>query len=331
LPQPIRFSVALSNQNIAWPDYIAALQAADELAFETFWSFDHLMPIGGDLEGPCHECYTTLAAHAQATKRIRVGALVSGAAYRNPALQIKLATQVDVISGGRFDFGIGAGWAEREFRAYDIPFASPRERVGRLRETLVLAKRLWSGDPHKKVTYEGKYVRAYDLFLNPQPVQRPRPPILIGGGGEQLTLRVVARHADIWHGFGDLATLGRKMALLDGYAQEYGRDPGRIARSTNVSLWVGEPPAALQERLGGASRSLIAGTPEAIEARLREYIQAGITYFIVGSPGGVDLDNWRRISEQIIPRFQGQQASPEGSSGPGAAGVAGVTGAALRP
>ena len=265
MPQPIRFSVALSNQNIAWPDYITALQAADELAFETFWSFDHLMPIGGDPDGPCHECYTTLAAHAQATKRIRVGALVSGAAYRNPALQIKLATQVDVISGGRFDFGIGAGWAEREFR-------------------------------------------AYDLFLNPQPVQRPRPPILIGGGGEQLTLRVVARHADIWHGFGDLATLGRKMAILDGYAQEYGRDPGRIARSTNVSLWVGDPPAALRERLGGASRSLIAGTPEAIEARLREYVQAGITYFIVGSPGGVDLDNWRRISEQIIPRFQGQQA-----------------------
>jgi alkanesulfonate monooxygenase SsuD/methylene tetrahydromethanopterin reductase-like flavin-dependent oxidoreductase (luciferase family) len=312
LPHPIRFSVSVANQHIAWPDYVAALRAADELAFETFWSFDHLMPIGGDLEGSCHECYTTLAAHAQATKRIRIGALVSGAAYRNAALQIKLATQVDVISGGRFDFGIGAGWAEREFRAYDLPYASPRERVGRLRETLVLAKRLWSGDPHKKVTYEGKYVRAYDLFLNPQPVQRPRPPILIGGGGEQLTLRVVARHADTWHAFGDVATLRRKMALLDGYAREYGRDPGRIARSSSVPIWVGEPPPAILERAGrgersGAPRSLIAGTPEAIEDRLREYIKAGITYFVVSSPGGVDLDNWRRISEQIIPRFQGQQ------------------------
>jgi alkanesulfonate monooxygenase SsuD/methylene tetrahydromethanopterin reductase-like flavin-dependent oxidoreductase (luciferase family) len=304
-PRRARFAVALSNQNINWTDYRTALQAADEMAFETFWSFDHLMPIGGDSEGSCFECYTTLAAFAAASKRIRIGALVTGAAYRNAALQIKMATQIDVISNGRLDFGIGAGWAEREFRAFDLPFSSPKERVGKLRETVVLAKRLWSGDPHKRVTYEGKYVRAYDLFLNPQPVQRPRPPILIGGGGEQLTLRVVARHADIWHGFGDLQTLQRKMDLVDGYARDYGRDPGEIVRSTNVNLWVGDPPPALVERLGQrGARSLIAGTPEAIEARLREYLQAGITYFIVGSAGGVDLDNWRRVSEQIIPRFQ---------------------------
>lgn len=300
-----RFSVALSNQHVTWPDYVIALKAADEMAFETFWSFDHLMPIGGgDPDGSCHECYTTLAAHAALTKRIRVGALVTGAAYRNPALQIKMATQVDVISNGRFDFGIGAGWAEREYRAFDIPFASPKERVGRLRETLILAKRLWSGDPTKKITYEGKYVQARELFLNPQPVQKPRPPILIGGGGEQLTLRVVARHADIWHAFGDLNTLGRKMALLDNYAREYKRDPVKIARSTNITIWVGEPPASVLERVGQrGSRSLISGTPDQIQTRLQEYIDAGITYFIVGSAGHVDLDNWRRISDQILPRF----------------------------
>src|SRR5207249_6208462 len=112
--------------------------------FETFWSFDHLMPIGGALEGSCFECYTTLAAFAALTRRIRVGALVTGATYRNAALQIKMATQIDVISGGRLDFGIGAGWAEREFRAYDLSFPTPKERVGRLRETVELAKRLWS-------------------------------------------------------------------------------------------------------------------------------------------------------------------------------------------
>src|SRR5688500_9610062 len=166
----IRFSVAQSNQHIAWGDYVTALKAADEMAFETFWSFDHLMPIGGDPDGSCHECYTTLAAHAALTKRIRVGALVTGAAYRNPALQIKMATQVDVTATVRLAVGMGAGWAEREDRAFDIPFKSPKERVGTLRETLVLAKRLWSGDPTKKVTYEGKYVQARDLFLNPQPV-----------------------------------------------------------------------------------------------------------------------------------------------------------------
>jgi alkanesulfonate monooxygenase SsuD/methylene tetrahydromethanopterin reductase-like flavin-dependent oxidoreductase (luciferase family) len=305
--QRVRFAVALSNQHIAWDDYRAALLAADEMAFETFWSFDHLMAIGGDPDGSCFECYTTLAAFAAMTKRIRIGALVSGAAYRNAALQIKMATQIDVISGGRFDFGIGAGWAEREFRAFDLPFAAPKERVGKLRETVVLAKRLWSGDPHKKVTYEGTYVRAHDLFLNPQPVQRPRPPILIGGGGEQLTLRVVARHADIWHGFGDVAALKRKGDLIDEYARAYKRDPGTIAKATTVSIWAGEPPASLLERTTGGrgGRPPISGTPAEIEARLREYVDAGVTYFVVGSPGGVDLDNWRRISEQIIPRFQG--------------------------
>lgn len=303
-----RFSVALANQNIEWDHYLAAVKAADELAFETFWTFDHLMTIGGDPDGSCFESYTTMAAFAQATRRIRIGALVTGAAYRNAAMQLKLATQIDVISGGRFDFGIGAGWAEREFRAFNLPFASPKERVGKLRETVELAKELWTGDPHKKVTYEGEYVQAYDLFLNPQPVQRPRPPILIGGGGEQLTLRVVARHADIWHGFGDLETLAHKNELIDTYAKRYDRDPQEIARSTTIGIWVGEPPATLVQRLGDrGSRGLVSGTPEAIESRLRPYVQQGITYFILSLVGGYSpegLDNWRRVSEQILPRFQ---------------------------
>jgi alkanesulfonate monooxygenase SsuD/methylene tetrahydromethanopterin reductase-like flavin-dependent oxidoreductase (luciferase family) len=304
MPQPIRFSVALSNQNIAWADYLAAVQAADQMAFETFWTFDHLMPIGGDMDGPCHECYTTMAAFAAATRRIRIGALVSGAAYRNPALTIKLATQVDVVSNGRFDFGIGAGWAEREFKAFDIPFATPKERIGKLRETVDLAKQLWAAEPGAKVTYEGKYVQARDLFLNPNVVQRPRPPILIGGGGEQLTLRVVARHADIWHGFGDLNTIKRKAGLIREYALGYGRDPSEIAISTNVPIWVGDtPPQGAPGRAGTAPPRILSGDPAAIEAGLREYVDAGVTYFILGSPGGYNLDNWRRVSDQIIPRI----------------------------
>ena len=303
----IRFAVALSNQNIAWNDYLAAVKACDELRFETFWTFDHLMPIGGDMSGPCHESYATMAAFAAATKRIRIGALVTGAAYRNAAMQIKLATQIDVISNGRFDFGIGAGWAEREFKAFDLPFESPKDRIGKLRETLDLAKLLWSGDPTKKVTYEGKYVTAHDLFLNPQPVQRPRPPILIGGGGEQLTLRVVARHADIWHAFGDKETLKHKIGLIDEYARGYKRDPAEIVKSTNVPIWVGQPSDELLQRASGGRRpaSFISGDPGAIEQQLREYVDLGISYFILSSPGGVDLENWQRVSEQVIPRFAG--------------------------
>src|SRR6476646_6433104 len=153
-----------------------------------------------------------------------------------------------------------------------------------LRETRDVAKLLWSGDPRKTVSYEGKYVKVTDIFLNPQPVQRPRPPILIGGGGEQLTLRVVARHADIWHGFGDLPTLQRKVELIDGYARGYRRDPREIVKASSAALWVGDPPSAAGGGRGG--RPPIAGTPAQIETRLREYVAAGITYFIVGSMGG---------------------------------------------
>lgn len=296
----IRFAVALSNQNIGWNDYMAAVKAADEMAFETFWTFDHLMPIGGNMDGPCHECYTTMAAFAAATRRIRIGALVSGAAYRNPAMTIKLATQVDVISNGRFDFGIGAGWAEREFKAFNLPFGTPKERIGILREMLDLAKQVWEG-PDKKVTFEGKYVRAHELFINPGPVQRPRPPIMIGGGGEQLTLRVVAKHADIWHAFGDADTLKRKIGLIDQYARSYGRSGDEIVKSTNVPIWVGDSPPAAQPGRGGAAPSYVTG--DAIDTRIRELIDLGITYFIVSSPGGWNAENLRRVSDQVIPRY----------------------------
>ncbi|HLZ10418.1 MAG TPA: LLM class flavin-dependent oxidoreductase, partial [Chloroflexota bacterium] len=198
----IQFDLKLPPQNVTWSDYLAAAVVADKLAFGTFWTWDHVYPIYGDMEASDHESYTTLAALAVATKKIRLGAHVTGVIYRNPALQLKMATELDVISNGRLDFGIGAAWAEREFRSFNIPFPPASERIGTLRETLDLAKLLWSGDPRKKVTFSGKYVKATDLFLNPQPIQRPHPPIVIGGGGEQLTLRVVARHADVWHGFG---------------------------------------------------------------------------------------------------------------------------------
>ncbi len=308
---PIRFALALPPTHTTWNDYLAAAMAADELAYETFWGFDHLMPIFGDMNGPNFECYTTMAALAAATRRIRVGALVTGVVYRNPAQQIKEATQVDVIAGGRFDFGIGAGWAEREFRAFNIPFPEPKVRLGTLRETLELAKLLWSGDPRRKVTYEGRYVKATDIFLNPQPVQRPRPPILIGGGGEQVTLRIVARHADIWHGGGDRETLARKIGLIDAYARGYDRDPATITKSTSVSLWVGTLPDTVVDQLAARSgrpaeqvrASFIQGEPAAIEARLRELAALGIGYFMVSGGSPALVENWRRISDEVIPRF----------------------------
>jgi alkanesulfonate monooxygenase SsuD/methylene tetrahydromethanopterin reductase-like flavin-dependent oxidoreductase (luciferase family) len=309
---PARFALALPPTQLAWSDYLLAARAADGMAFESFWGFDHLMPIYGNMDGPNFECYTTMAALAAATRRIRLGALVTGVIYRNPALQIKEATQIDVISGGRLDFGIGAGWAQREFKAFNIPFPpEPKVRIGTLRETLDIAKLLWSGDPTRKVSYSGQYVSITDCFLNPQPFQRPRPPILIGGGGEQLTLRVVARHADIWHGFGDPATLQHKIRLIDEYARGYGRDPASIVKSTNISLWVGQLPESVVTLIHQTTgrpieqirQSFISGTPEAIEARIRQLIELGIGYFMVAGGSPQLIDNWQKISDQVLPRF----------------------------
>ena len=297
----IHFDLKLPPQNVTWADYRAAAVLADDLAFGTFWTWDHLYPIFGDMDASEHECYTTMAALAAVTKRVRIAAHVSGVMYRNPALQLKMATELDVISNGRFDFGIGAAWADREFRAFDIPFPPPKERIGTLRETLDLAKLLWSGDPQKKVTFEGKYVKATDLFLNPQPVQKPHPPIVIGGGGEQLTLRVVARHADVWHGFGDPATLKRKIDLIHGYARDYGRDGTKIVMSTDAEIWVGQLPDSTAQHLSQISGrpadqirgSMLQGDPAAIRQKLQPYITRERRY----------EDAKRRVSEQVIPLF----------------------------
>ena len=307
----IQFDLKLPPQNVDWNDYVDVAVAADQLAFGTFWTFDHLYPIFGDLEASEHECYATMAALAAVTKRVRIGALVTGVIYRNPAMQIKLATQIDVISNGRFDFGIGAGWAEREFRSFNLPFPEAKDRIATLRETLDLAKLVWSGDPRKKVSYTGKFVQAIDLFMNPQPIQLPHPPIVIGGAGEQLTLRVVARHADVWHGFGDVATLKHKIELIDGYAPNYGRTGSDIVKSTDSQIWVGDLNDAVVERIALATRrtaeqvrsTVNSGSPAEIEARLRPIIDAGVSRFVVPAWGPEFGDNWRRVSDEIIPRF----------------------------
>jgi alkanesulfonate monooxygenase SsuD/methylene tetrahydromethanopterin reductase-like flavin-dependent oxidoreductase (luciferase family) len=309
--KPIQFDLKLPPQNVSWSDYLATAAAADSLAYGTFWTFDHLYPIGGDMDGSEHECYATMAALAAVTKRVRIGALVSGVIYRNPAMQIKLATQIDVISNGRFDFGIGAGWAEREFKSFNIPFPEVKERIGTLRETLDLAKLVWSGDPLKKVSYSGKYVQATDLFMSPQPIQLPHPPIVIGGGGEQLTLRVVARHADVWHGFGDMETLKRKVELIDSYAPNYGRAGAEIIKSTDVQVWVGDLTDSVVDEIAKHMRrapeqvrsGVIHGTPTEIEAKLRPLIDLGIGRFVIPAWGPQFADNWRRVSNEIIPRF----------------------------
>ena len=171
---------------------------------------------------------------------------------------------------------------------------------------------LWSGDPREKVTYEGKHVRARDLFLNPQPVQRPRPPILVAGGGEQVTLRVAARHADVWHGLaGDEDTLRRKIALFDGYARACGRDPGEIVKVADLDIRVGGPPAPRAPFKPSYRDPIVfSGHPEEVAGRIREVVKGlGITYFIVRRP---PLATDGLPAHQRSPTWRTGGASPAG-------------------
>ena len=281
-----------------WAKAVEVAQRAEQLGYDSVWLYDHVHNVPRPAHEAVFECWTTIAAISQVTSRVRLGQMVGCNSYRAPSLLAKITSTVDVISGGRLDWGIGAGWYENEYRGYGYDFPPPRERIGRLRESVEIVRSMWT---QAETTYHGKYYDTVRANCDPKPLQQPHPPIWIGGGGEQLTLRVVARHADIWHGFGGLDTLKRKIGLIHEYARGYGRDPSEILISTNVPIWVGnDPPQGAPGRAGAPPPSFISGEPAAIEARLREYVAAGVTYFILG---GYNLDNWRRVSDQIIPRF----------------------------
>src|SRR5881628_4041616 len=197
-----------------------------------------------------------LAAPAAAVPTMRLGTIVSGNTYRHPAVLAKMAAQVDIISGGRLICGVGAAWQQNEHEAYGLPFYTVAERLARLDEACQVLKALWTRD---KVTFKGRYYQLSDAPLAPKPVQRPYPELMIGGGGEKVTLKIAARHADHWNIWGGPETLARKGAILDAHCRAAGRDPKSIARSANMALLISDDRAeadrlrtALTKRFGMA-------------------------------------------------------------------------------
>src|SRR5690349_22469768 len=194
----LRFGIKTAPQHTTYDAMVKVWQDADALpVFEHAWLFDHFAPIGGlDLDGPCFEGWTLLAAFAAQTKRIRIGQMVTGNTYRHPAVLANMGATVDVISRGRLDFGIGAGWHEGEHAMYGIPLYAPGERIRRLGEACEVIRRLWT---EPVANFDGKYYQLKDARCEPKPVQKPYPPYVLGGSGEQLTLRVVAQYASVWN------------------------------------------------------------------------------------------------------------------------------------
>jgi alkanesulfonate monooxygenase SsuD/methylene tetrahydromethanopterin reductase-like flavin-dependent oxidoreductase (luciferase family) len=250
------FGLATAPQQVAYDDQLRVWREADTVPqIEHAWAFDHLLPIGGDSGGPIFEGWTLLSALAAQTTRLRVGLLVTSNRIRPPALLAKIAATVDTVSGGRLDFGIGAGsrtdipGARREYDAYGLPYASGPDAVGSLAEACTLIRRLWTQD--KPFDFHGRYYDLTGAFCNPKPVQRPGPPIVIGGQGAR-TLRVIAEHADVWNfPGGDVEAAVSRGAALDRICAEIGRDPASITRSLVLPVSY-DAPGATRDRIARA-------------------------------------------------------------------------------
>jgi F420-dependent oxidoreductase-like protein len=270
-------------------DHAATLAAAvEEAGFSLVTVMDHFYQITGvgPETDPMLEAYSTLGALSQRTSRVRLGALVTGVTYRNPAMLAKTVTTLDVVSGGRALLGIGAAWNEDEHLGYGFDFPRVGERMDRLDEALTIIRAMFS---EERPTFEGKHFRIHDALNVPRPIQPGGPKILVGGGGEQRTLRIAAKHADMTHWFPlGFDVLRRKNDLLERYCEEIGRDPATIERTMSAPVLVAptvEAARALVERLPPERRAHVkAGTPEQVADGLRPYIDAGFTGFTFNNP-----------------------------------------------
>jgi F420-dependent oxidoreductase-like protein len=229
----MRFGLDVAQQRMSWDELVRRVRLAEELGFDGVWGFDHFQPMYGEGPGETFEGLTTLAALSGSTSRIRLGLLVTGVTYRHPSVLAAQALTVDHASHGRLELALGAAWFDKEHRELGIPFPSTPERFDLLHDTLEIVQRLFTGDV---VSYEGRQVSLRDAQLRPLPVQRPHPPIWIGGSGPRRTLPLVARYADVWHTWGSPNSLREANARLDDLAAEAGRDPSAIVRASSLSL-----------------------------------------------------------------------------------------------
>ncbi|MPZ97783.1 MAG: TIGR03560 family F420-dependent LLM class oxidoreductase [Dehalococcoidia bacterium] len=273
----MKFS-AWPNLSWAWGDIVELCQHLERSGWDGLWVADHFMPNQADNTGPTGEGWTALSAIAALVPRVRLGTLVTGNTYRHPAVLAKMAAQVDIISGGRLVMGLGAGWQENEHEAYGIPFHTVGGRLRRMEEAAQILRSLFE---QEHTTFEGKYYTLKDAPLAPKPVQRPRPPLLIGGGGEKVTMRITAQYADEWNTWGLPDHLKRKNEVLDQHCEDIGRDPKEIRRSANALLVLSDDPETLsraRERGGGRT---IAGTVPEVREVVQQYVDAGVDELIV--------------------------------------------------
>jgi len=312
----MRFGVQASQSGVTWEELLALWQELDRGSnFDHLWLMDHFVTGAGtaaDSSGPCMEGWTSLAALAQATSRVRLGILVTGNTYRHPAVLAKMATTVDHISGGRLEFGLGAAWHTYEHEAFAIPFHTTRERLARLDEAAQVIKLLWTMQRPK---FQGRHYQLDEPPYNPPNVQQPHPPILIGGSGERRTLRTVAKYADAANVSGTPKEVRRKFEVLEAHCREVGRDYSEIRRTVQLLLFLTDDPAFKQRVVQGvmafrgaseedARRSVLLGSVEEVKAQVGEFAEAGVQEIIVAQFPRTHRESLLRFSQDVVPAFR---------------------------
>ena len=279
----MRFGLDCSQHHQTWDAIVERVHYAEETGFDGAWVFDHFKPLYGESAGPCFEAWTLLAALAARTDRIRLGALVTGVTYRHPSILATEAITVDHISHGRLECAIGASWFDQEHRELGIDFPPNGERARRLEEAVQVMKLLMTEDD---VSFDGRYYQLDGATYRPRGVQEPHPPLWIGATGEQLMLPIVGRHADVWHGFGSVSELKRKAAIVERAAEDAGRDPSTITRSTALSL--SEPWDEVRTTISGLRDAgfeyLTVSFPSEGKERLDEFVEKVMPEFAADSP-----------------------------------------------
>lgn len=315
----VGFGYRVEQYNASYEQLEKTALLAEQLGFDGLWLNDHFVPdpISGRYEAPTFECWTAAGALAKATQRVRIGFMTLCNGYRPPSITAKMATSLDVISGGRVDIGMGAGWHEDEFRMYGIPYPAGRVRLDQLEEGLQILLGMYANE---QFSFAGEHYTVDGAWNNPRPVQRPRPPLWVGGGGEKRTLRIVAQYAD-WHNLvvTPLDAFIHKMEVLDAHCADLGRDPSTLGRSLNPSLLMRDTDdefdeyaasraakrgIPVEEYLGMlAAQGTIFGGPDRATEMLRSFVDAGCQYFEFIVRERDQETAMHRFAEKVMPAF----------------------------
>ncbi len=311
MPQGWKMELAtIDGAASKWQKAVEIARLAEDLGYDSLWVYDHVHNVPRPANEAVFECWTTIAAISQLTSRIKLGQMVGCCSYRNPALLAKITSTVDVVSGGRLNWGIGAGWYENEYRSYGYEFPKPAQRIRMLEETVEIVKRMWT---EPTATFKGEHYEVSRAYCDPKPLQQPHPPVLIGGGGEQLTLRVVAKHANCSNFGGSPEQFAHKVEVLKSHCSSVGRDFDEIQLTWSPEVFIrpteddvttsgsrsqwGEP--AESWRAGN-----LVGTAEQVSETLQVYVDLGLGGVIPWCSDYPDTTTMELFARDVMANFR---------------------------